>query len=157
MVSLAEEMETVRHYIHLEEARFGDRIQIDEEVEMQCGEACIPVFTIQPLVENALKHGLSLKTDGGKVKIKVCSEQQMLVITVEDNGVGIAADRLANLLDDAVSIESEQGSGIGLRNIRGRLQKIYGNSAGMQIESRENKGTLVRIYLPFGVGACESK
>jgi LytS/YehU family sensor histidine kinase len=157
MVSLAEEMETVRHYIHLEEARFGDRIQIDEEVEMQCGEACIPVFTIQPLVENALKHGLSLKTDGGKVKIKVCSEQQMLVITVEDNGVGIAADRLANLLDDAVSIESEQGSGIGLRNIRGRLQKIYGNCAGLQIESRENKGTLVRIYLPFGVGACESK
>jgi len=153
MVSLAEEMETVRHYVHLEKARFGDRIQIEEEIEMQCGKFFIPVFTIQPLVENALKHGLSHKTDGGKVKITVRSEKQMLVVTVEDNGIGIAAERLSNLLDEHISIESEQGSGIGLRNIKGRLQKIYGNGASLQIESQENKGTMVRIYPPCGEGS----
>lgn len=155
MVSLAEEMETVRHYIHLEKARFGDRIQIEEDVEMQYAQHCVPVFTLQPLVENALKHGLSHKTDGGKVKIKVYSENQDLVITVEDNGVGISAERLFNLWSEDVSTESDQGTGIGLRNIKGRLQKIYGNRAGIQIESQENRGTLVRIYLPCEVGKCE--
>jgi two-component system LytT family sensor kinase len=97
---------------------------------------------LQPLVENSIKHGLSFKVEGGSIYLRSRLADSVLVIEVEDDGVGIAAEPLAEST-------GTQGAGIGMANISERLQVLYGDAARMTIDSQEGKGTLVRIRLPL--------
>jgi len=149
MVYLRDEIEFVRAYVRLEKARFGERIRLEEfytDTVLQCQ---VPVFTLQPLVENAIRHGLSPKVDGGLLIIRIWDEGNNLFIEVEDNGVGIDADKLADVarFDNSLA-KHTSGAGIGLSNVHRRLGLTFGSNYGLRITSQEGRGTLICAMLP---------
>ncbi len=150
MVPLREEMALVHAYVRLEKARFGERIQLRECFSEPALEYKVPVFTLQPLVENAIRHGLSPKIEGGLLILRIVFEGPNLIIEVEDDGVGMTVQRLETIsrLDKTAARQSLSGTGIGLSNVHHRLRIAFGTSAGLTITSREGQGTLVRVLIP---------
>ncbi len=139
-VSLEQELELVASYVAIEKARFGDRLQViidrNESVNIS-----IPPLSIQPLVENSIRHGAMKRIDGGWVKVTVCPDADDVVISVEDNGVGLSVEHLNHLFAN-----EEPKRGVGLNNIHQRLLRIYG--VGLSVESVEGQGTKVTIRIP---------
>jgi len=103
----------------------------------------IPSMLLQPLVENSIKHGLSAKVDGGSIYLRSRMTDSKLIIEVEDDGVGMDATHQAEGNNGAGS------TGIGMANVVERLKVLYGETAKMSVDSREGKGTLVRLRLPL--------
>ena len=138
-ISLREELDLVRVYLKIEQARFGDalaweiRCEVDESLS-------IPPLLLEPLVENAVKHGVREKTGGGRVTVEIVREGAEIVFRVKDDGVGMTAERLREVLADGAP-------GIGLRNIRRRLQLEYRQT--LHVTSRPGEGTAVRFSLPL--------
>lgn len=151
-ISVQEEMECVETYLRLEQARFGDRITVLKEIQAGVLEQIIPVFSIQVLVENAVKHGLSPKKDGGAIRIKAWQADGHLHVRVEDNGIGIPAERLAAIKNMEAEQQAGEGIGIGLKNVHVRLQKFSGISYGLSIESDERQGTRAGFLIPWVSG-----
>lgn len=149
IISIRGEMECVDNYIRLEQARFGERITVIQTISPEVFEQIIPVFSIQVLVENAVKHGLSPKKEGGVIEIKGWREDTHLHIMVEDNGVGISPEKLIILAKMEPTSQTSEGIGIGLQNVHNRLQSIYGKSYGLSIQSMESKGTQVAFCIPW--------
>lgn len=150
MVSLAEELDLVRSYIRLERSRFGDRIQVSEMIEAELMDVRLPVFTLQPLMENAIKHGLASKDSGGNLQLRIYKNEQHLLIDVEDDGLGMSTERLGQILKfNGHLSRSTTGAGIGLNNIQKRIQTTFGPDFGLKISSQPGKGTLVQIRLPI--------
>lgn len=149
LTRLSEELEIVRSYIRLEQARFGDRIQVREEIPDSLLECYLPVFSLQPIVENAIKHGLSSKRDGGVLAIRIYESGDFLHMEVNDDGVGIPLPRLRDIRRfDGISSRDAAGAGIGLNNVHKRIQARFGPQFGIQIDSREGEGTTVKVLLP---------
>ncbi|MBB4931441.1 two-component system LytT family sensor kinase [Lipingzhangella halophila] len=138
----------VRTYVSLEQARYGDRVQVRYDIDPQVLTAQVPVLIIQPLVENAVKHGLADKVDGGTVTLKARVDPltRTTSIRVSDNGVGVPADLLRRISKG----EHRDGEGMGLRNIAGRLASLYGERYRLDIQSTENRGTVVDLRIPLG-------
>jgi two-component system, LytTR family, sensor kinase len=134
-ISLDEELELVRQYLAVEQARFSDRLRPEFDVDPSTLTAAIPTFALQHLVENAVRHGIARRTDAGRVVITARREQDMLELTVEDDGPGIA--------DDAPRM-----AGHGLENTRERLQTLYGDRASLDVR-RKAQGTIARLVVPF--------
>jgi LytS/YehU family sensor histidine kinase len=149
VISIKEELECVATYIRLEQARFGERIKIIYDVLPNILIHFIPIFSIQVLVENAVKHGLSPKKEGGTITIKAWRDLADICIMVEDNGVGISADKLKMLETMKPDQAFRDGIGIGLQNVHARLQTIYGKNYGICIESIEHSGTKVSFCVPI--------
>jgi sensor histidine kinase YesM len=101
-------------------------------------DAFVPSMLLQPIVENALKHGLGAKIGGGELTIRTDSQEGRLVIVIEDNGVGIPKERMGQVF----------GDGIGISNVHERLRVLYGGDFRMDISSREGEGTRIRIEIP---------
>ncbi|CCJ34009.1 LytS/YhcK type 5TM receptor domain-containing protein [Caloramator australicus] len=139
-VTLNKELELIESYLNIEKARFGERIQIQYEIDEKLRDILIPQFILQPLVENAIKHGLTKKHDGGLVKIKVQDIKDKVFFEVSDTGIGIEKDRLKKVLKDS--------SGIGLKNINDRLKIYYGEGATLNIFSENGAGTKVSFEVP---------
>lgn len=140
--SLREELEFIDSYVEIESMRFGEeRLQMVKDVAPEALAAQVPCVFLQPLVENAIKHGLTPKADGGVVTVSAHVQAGMLDVVVQDNGVGMSSDELRDSLR----------RGIGLTNIRERLRSLYGATYRMDVESTENVGTVVRIALPLRV------
>lgn len=150
MVSLAEEMDLVHSYIRLERSRFGDRIRVSEMIQTELMDVILPIFSLQPLVENAIKHGLSSKHSGGNLQLRIYRDEDCLLVDVEDDGLGICAERLAQIIKFDGHLNRVAGSaGIGLNNIHKRIQTTFGKNFGLKITSQQGKGTLVQIRLPI--------
>lgn len=150
MVSLAEELEIVLEYVRLEKSRFGERIQVNENIAEELKDCLMPVFTLQPLVENSIKHGISSKRAGGSVSIQAFRLNDALVLEVVDDGVGIDPVKLETILRfDGTSGREPQRTGIGLNNVHKRLQASFGAAYGLRILSREGSGTTVQAQLPL--------
>ncbi|MDF2501269.1 MAG: sensor histidine kinase [Anaerosporomusa subterranea] len=157
MVSLREEMELVHAYVRLEKARFGERIRLEEFFTDTALNCKVPVFTLQPLVENAIRHGLSPKIEGGRLTIRILREDHHLFIEIEDDGVGISADRLTDIARfDGSSTKHTSGAGIGLNNVHKRLRLAFGSNYGLNITSQEGQGTRIRALIPDGQAKEES-
>lgn len=142
MVTIEKELEFVDTYFHIEQARFGQKIQLQKEVEIPFN-AQIPVLILQPLVENAVRHGISKKLSGGTVILRMRHEAGHIYIEIEDDGVGIKEEKLAGLLNG-----SGLDQGVGLLNIHNRLLKLYGR--GLEISS-EAEHTCVKLWIPEGI------
>ncbi len=153
--TLADELEIVRHYIRIEKARFGERVLMVEEIPAGMLSGLLPNFSLQPLVENAIKHGLSPKPGGGTVKIKAWSSADGRFIEVEDDGAGMPEATLAELLKGKSPYSSTSGTGIGLNNVNQRLQRMYGERFGLQVESRVAQGTKITVCLPPHAGRSD--
>lgn len=141
-VALETELNMTNSYIKIEKARFGDKLQIEFDID-QLLNAKVPFLSIQPLVENAINHGLRKKGGYGIITISVKAIPNGVLVSVVDTGQGMEPDKLAKLL------LTEASKGIGLRNIDGRLKKLFGQ--GLSIESTLGKGTKVSYFVPMEV------
>ncbi len=138
-VPLQEELDFIDDYLDIEVARFGrDNLVIHKQIDENTLDAFVPSMLLQPIVENALKHGLAAKLGGGELTIRIESQDGRLVIAIEDNGVGIPKERMAQVFED----------GIGISNVHERLRVLYGADFRMDISSREGEGTRTRIEIP---------
>ena len=138
-VPLREEFEFLDDYLDIEVARFGhDKLKVVKELEPGSLDYLVPSMILQPLVENAVKHGFASKVDGGSIHIRSRNAGQRVVIEVEDDGVGMPA----------AGASTSSGTGIGMLNVTQRLQVVYGNAAQITVESQPGRGTLVRLVLP---------
>jgi two-component system, LytTR family, sensor kinase len=136
-VSLQEELEFLQKYLEIEQTRFQDRLTVRFEVDPETLDAEVPRLILQPLVENAIRHGVSPQTGPGLVQIVSRRDGDRLWLEVSDNGVGLSAGARARLR-----------SGIGLSNTRDRLQCMYGTAHRIEF-SDDTKGLAVRIEFPF--------
>ena len=134
-IRLSKEIEHTRYYVSIEQIRFPD---IEIRFDLQSGDFLLPALSVQPLVENAIKHGLMKLPEGGTVTISSCETDAHYCVSVEDNGAGFAT-----------SILLDERKHIGLRNIRGRVEAMCGGT--LTVESTPGVGTKVEISIPKGV------
>lgn len=157
-VSLRQELEHVANYMNIQKHRFGDRFALRMEVPEELMNASVLKLTIQPLVENAIIHGFSRKKADAFINIKVCTEGELLLILVSDNGLGMEEQAL-NKLEQRLAEYSkrskhdvqEDGEGIGLSNIHQRIQLLYGEGYGVKIAGSQGAGTTVTLIFPYKV------
>ena len=138
-VPLNDEVDFLRKYLEIEQRRFGDRLQFIIDVDPHVLDAPVPNLILQPLVENALRHGIGPKVAGGNVDVTARQEGSNLVMTVRDNGVGLSPDKL-----------NAFHSGVGLSNTRSRLENLYGDRHRFEFQTPTNGGLLVTIVIPTG-------
>ncbi len=139
-VPLMKEMVFVDNYLELQEIRFADRLEVVRKIEPDVREALVPNMILQPIIENALKHGIAEMDTGGIITISARRRGARLHLAVTDNGTGLPA---------GTDIESLMQKGIGLRNTRERLESLYESDHELTISAREAGGTTVQIVLPF--------
>jgi sensor histidine kinase YesM len=133
--ALDEELELVRQYLAVEQARFSDRLRPEFQIDPLTWNAALPTFALQHLVENAVRHGIARRTEAGRVAIAARRDGDVLELTVEDDGPGIAPD-------------APQIAGHGLENTRERLRTLYGDRASLSV-TRKEQGTTARLRVPF--------
>lgn len=141
--TVAEELGSIHHYLTLERARFGDRLEVTLRIAPETLATVIPFLSVQPLVENAVRHGLEPGEGGGTIRIIADDATTHIEITVEDDGVGTDPESLRALLDSA-----DDGAHVGLRNVDTRLRQLYGPDGGLVVETNVGAGTLVRMRIP---------
>ncbi|GIO75013.1 MAG: ATP-binding protein [Paenibacillus dendritiformis] len=141
LVELSRELDLVEAYLYIEKERFGDRLSIVREIEPGI-DALLPPLSIQPLVENAVKHGLLSRNEGGTIQLRITRGDGFTRIEVTDNGNGMEPDRVAHLLSPTLKGKG----GIGLANTNRRLIQLYGR--GLSIVSQPNEGTTVSFVIP---------
>jgi two-component system, LytTR family, sensor histidine kinase LytS len=146
ITSLEQELKHVKAYLAIEEARFVDKLKVEYDIDDGSLSQMIPPLTLQPIVENAIKHGIKDKNENCVVKITVAKQESGVAISVEDNGEGIPAERLAQLGEN--SLESETGTGLALYNINRRLTMMYGEQAALKITSEYGEGTEISFSIP---------
>ncbi|HJC05413.1 MAG TPA: sensor histidine kinase [Candidatus Enterocloster excrementipullorum] len=146
-VILARELKIVEDYLYIQQIRFGSRIHYRKRVDVDEHSVLIPSFSLQPLVENAIIHGLAKKEQGGTLHLHIWSRQNQIVLSVADSGAGMDKKRLEELRD-ACKKESTSKAGIGLGNIYKRLQMMYQDGE-LCIYSRANIGTVVQLRIPL--------
>jgi sensor histidine kinase YesM len=176
--TLDEELVIAQAYLEFQQVRFGDRLQWNIDVPRSLRKTRVPRLMIQPIVENSVRHALEPKVSGGFISIKAQKRKEGLVLWFLDNGIGMSKDRLADVRakiaaslqvqsfdqinlpqvaeipfseeNDVNEEELLEGRSIGLANIATRFGILYGDSCRFEINSRKEKGTLVRITLPLG-------
>jgi two-component system, LytTR family, sensor kinase len=138
-VPLREELAFIDDYLDIEVIRFGrDKLQIFKEIDEDSLETFVPSMLLQPMVENSIKHGLAPRLEGGQIHLRARNFDGRLLIEIEDNGMGISPERLAEVY----------GGGIGISNVHERLRLLYGDQFKMNIRSKEGEGTQIHIEIP---------
>ena len=140
---LDRELKVVQDYMYLQQMRFGKRIRYCADCAPQTLDILVPSFMLQPLVENAVKHGLSSDSKGGRILVRAWKEGTRLWISVADTGVGIESRRLEQIRL-ALRDGDENGTGIGLGNIYRRIRAMYRDGE-MFLYSKSGRGTAVQI------------
>jgi two-component system LytT family sensor kinase len=146
LTTLADELSFIDDYLAIEMVRFGDKLRFVREVDPETLDLLVPSMLLQPIVENSIRHGLSSKVEGGTIRVRSRLAAGRLQIIVEDDGVGIPDEKLANLFE----------RGIGVSNVNERLQVLYGDDYKMWVDSRLNEGTTTGIDLPEQTGVTSS-
>jgi signal transduction histidine kinase len=139
-VPLAEELATVRHYVEIMRARFGDRLAVEEEVDAAARDALVPHFVLQPLVENAIEHGIARDPGAGRIWIRARAGGGHCTLVVADDGPGPAGGS-----------EAAVREGVGLTNTRRRLAALYGPAATLILCPGEGRGTEVVVRIPHRI------
>jgi two-component system LytT family sensor kinase len=141
--TLAEELRCIDRYLLLERARFGERVQVSLRVAPEVLSTVIPFLSLQPLVENAVRHGLEAKEGPGHISITANDAGAFAEVTIEDDGVGMDPGQLQSVLAGHTD-----GNHVGLRNVDARLRQVYGNDHGLVIETAPGEGTLITMRVP---------
>ena len=140
--TLADELRSIHSYVELERARFGERLAVTLQIAPESLTTVIPFLSVQPLVENAVRHGLEPRERGGTIVITARDEGTQTEITVEDDGVGMDPAVVRELLT------SRGSEHVGLRNVDRRVRQLYGDDHALDIETAPGSGTLVRLRVP---------
>lgn len=144
LIPLRMELEHIERYLRFERIRFGDKLNVDYDLDPDLLDAHVPVLSIEPLVENAVMHGISRRDAGGTVTIRARRCDGGATFEVSDDGAGIEPGRLPHVLEAGIG----DGLGIGLSNVDGRLQALFGVPGGLRVESRAGEGTRVSFTVP---------
>lgn len=137
-IPLKQELEFLEKYIEIEQMRFNDRLQIEMQISPDTLDAGVPNMILQPLVENAIKHGIAPRSSGGRIDIAAGRANGHLEITVKDNGIGVPFGDVENLPE-----------GVGLSNTRRRLKHLYGEQQKFGLEMVKQSGLKVSLEIPF--------
>jgi two-component system sensor histidine kinase YesM len=152
-ITVREELEHVESYLAIQKVRYRDILDYRIDVPEALRDAMVLKLTLQPLVENALYHGIKNKRSGGTIVVRGCLlEGGLLQIQVEDNGIGMSRERLARiraLLDSAADDEGAAESGYGINNVNQRVKLYFGPEYGLAIESEDQRGTRVSLVVPL--------
>ncbi|MCJ7842072.1 sensor histidine kinase [Lederbergia sp. NSJ-179] len=150
-ILLESELELVKTYLEIQKMRFGDKIDFDIKIECDIQDYYIFPLLLQPLVENAVIHGIDRETENSHIEIQVLKTTENLVIQVIDNGIGISASKLVLLKKTLNDSDDSVGrhSGIGLNNVNKRIKLYYGDPYGVDIQSEVGSGTVVTLFLPL--------
>lgn len=145
IITIGEEALHVRSYLEIQQVRYQDILRYELNMDPELDRCLIPKMTLQPLVENAIYHGIKEKRGGGSITISSVSEGNQAVLRVQDTGVGLPPEALKQLRE---SLESDEGTGFGVLASYKRLKLLFGESLDFQIDSVENKGTEITIRIP---------
>ncbi|QHT59755.1 sensor histidine kinase [Paenibacillus lycopersici] len=151
-IAFREEQEYLTNYFRIQESRYHTRFDMTVDVEDAVLDCYLPRITIQPLIENAFYHGLELKQGKGKLAVAIRSEGDSVVVTVTDDGLGIAPERLQQLhrqLRNGMAGVARSSGSVGIANVHARMQLYFGDSAAMSIASEPGVGTEIRLTLPI--------
>ncbi len=133
-VTLDEELQFLEKYLAIEQVRFPDRLQVRWSIEPAVRAALVPEFILQPLVENAVRHGIAKSSDAGTIEVAACQSHGSLILSVQDNGPGY---------------RPESNSGVGLANTRARLVTLFGEAGQLQLRNNDGGGTLATLRFPL--------
>src|SRR6266404_3658710 len=136
-VLLREDLQFLERYVEIQQTRLGDRFSFEQTVEPSTLNCLVPTLFLQPLVENSIRHGIELSSNPGMVRIAVQPNGERLLLTVEDNGVGLTIE------------EQQRKTGTGLSNLRARLETLYGRNQKLEVVSRAGGGVAVRLEIPL--------
>ncbi|NIW75485.1 MAG: hypothetical protein GWN08_09600 [Gemmatimonadetes bacterium] len=137
-VPLKQEIEFIRRYLEIEQIRFGDRLQVEMDIESDVVDAQVPYLILQPLVENAIRHGIAYRAAAGRLRIAARREGERLRLTVEDDGPGLPQEGGAS-----------QRDGVGLSTTAARLEQLYGQEHQFSLENLPEGGVAADLALPF--------
>jgi two-component system, LytTR family, sensor kinase len=137
-VTLAEEVEYMQRYLDIQKVRFGERLQVIVKIPAELHGAQVPNLLLQPLVENAIKHGIAKRVSGGTIRVAGASRNEKLVLSVYNDGPSLPADW-----------QSTRGGGVGIGNLRTRLQILYGAESSLQLKQADTTGVEVEVSLPL--------
>lgn len=143
---LADELRNIDRYLTLERARFGPNLKVTLRVAPEVLNVVVPFLALQPLVENAVRHGLAGRS-GGSLEITASDEGADCIISVEDDGIGMDPDALRSGSGDLLS-DGEQAAHVGLTNVDHRLRAAFGNDYGLVVETAPDAGTKVIMRVP---------
>lgn len=148
IILVKDELEHVRNYLMIQQMRFKNKFTytIDAEPET-LGLASLKLM-LQPLVENAIYHGMEFMDGDGEIEVKVRREGEDLWFIIRDNGLGMTTEQVESLLSEHPHVTSKRGSGIGVKNVNERIRLYFGEQYGLLIESEPDEGTVIRIHLP---------
>ncbi|MGA7158387.1 MAG: histidine kinase [Acidobacteriaceae bacterium] len=145
-VPLSEELDFTDDYLDIECVRFGEKLRVVKEISPDTLDIIVPSMLLQPLIENSIKHGLEPRISGGTITLRSRIADDRLLLEIEDDGVGIEPGGPTTA---PVSGLVREGSGIGMRNVRERIQVLYGDEAHVDIISRPGRGTRVSLRMPL--------
>ncbi|MFQ5604925.1 MAG: sensor histidine kinase [bacterium] len=138
-ITLKQELEFIHNYLDIEKVRFGDKLQIKEEIDSSAFPLPVPSMLLQPFVENAIKHGISAQASGGELNLQVYKTQSDLHLVVSNTGKAVSEKTLATIFD----------RGIGLNNTRERLRRIYGQNFKLELTTMQPNGFSVKVSIPI--------
>lgn len=144
-ITLQEELEYIHTYLILEKARFREKIKVVRNIDKSVLQYHVPVLTVQPLVENAIRHGITPKEGQGTVQISAQMRGDEIEIAITDDGVGIEPDIMPKIFEPGFG----SGSGVGLSNVNERLKLLFGEDQGLRVESEPGYGTTVWLRVPL--------
>ena len=137
-ISLKQELEFLKKYLEIEQMRFHDRLRVEMEISPDTLDASVPNMILQPLVENAIKHGIAPRSTGGRIRIGAARNNGSLELSVADNGIGVPFNDVGNVSE-----------GIGLSNTRRRLRHLYGERQKFELSAAPAAGLRVNLTIPF--------
>ncbi|GGI43888.1 hypothetical protein GCM10008018_04370 [Paenibacillus marchantiophytorum] len=147
---LEQEIVQLNNYIYIQKIGYGDAFQVEYEVEELYLGCEVPYFILQPLVENAILHGIEMSKGNGCIRVCAKVQENQLILIVADNGIGMSDEQAANLLNTVTRKESVPGvTGIGIHNVNERIQLYYGKNYGLSYESALGAGTKAIVRMPY--------
>ena len=149
-VPIKDEIRNIENYLLIQQYRYGEKIKVTINIDPNITEVRTPKFILQPIIENALVHGLDSKIDGGNIRIFGGYDGEDILLTVEDDGVGMPEEVRRNLLNENLRKANDNGkhTHIGILNVHKRIRLYFGSNYGLSIHSEEGVGTVVTIRIP---------
>lgn len=148
IITVRDELEHVRSYLMIQHMRFKNKFSYEIQAEEECMELTSLKLILQPLVENAIYHGMEFMDGEGEIKLSVMRKGDNLIIQVSDNGLGMTEEQVKSLFSHEVQVTSKKGSGIGVKNVNERIKLYFGENYGLTIDSEPDEGTTITILLP---------
>lgn len=149
-VSLKDELTHIENYIFIQKMRYGDKLEVFYDVENDTKSCLVPRFIMQPIIENSILHGIAPRANGGIIEIRTEICEGNLVIRIEDDGVGMDAEKVdyINNVINSRRTESDENSGVGVKNVNQRIKFVYGDEYGVRLSSLPNQGSSCIITIP---------